>query len=548
MTLQLCVNIFALVIIVLLHSPSTCGSVWGDVNSEPSRTRRMPDQRDMMGLRPSTLPNERVHATAVYDVRHYGALGDGVTNDTISILAAVAACRSGGIGGDILFSGPGVYISSALDVSCSNSRVIIASDAVLRAVNTTYMWPLGPDCPEPSQGMTSAQAAPFILLRNVTNVTLTGGGTIDMRGRNFWDEHCGNWWCPPWASARFKKAVMQPLTEDNMATTEDSIATYRLSGSSATTKATTTSARSTQAVATHFHDWGDVADSGNSGGKEAAIPLGSNVNIRLERQRQPYAWRPFMLRIANSVGVRVENVSFVDPAFWCIVPTHSADIVVAHTQISADPSSPNTDGVEPMWSNNVHLHDLNISNGDDCITVKSGSHNVVAEDVECHHSHGITIGSVWYDDVYNVTYRRISMHNSATGPRIKGRRQGNATVRDILFTNITLSGVGTGIAVDMDYETPGTTYNNSGVTAYNISYNSIEGQSSHQAGSFTCLRQRPCSLFDLHHVRIQGQGRSGGDSRSKSTNSIWSCKYLSIASALDVRPMLKHSSCEPVHT
>ena len=39
----------------------------------------------------------------------------------------------------------------------------------------------------------------------------------------------------------------------------------------------------------------------------------------------------------------------------------------------------------------------------DCVTVKSGSSNVLAERLDCTHSHGITIGSVWYDDVSNVT-------------------------------------------------------------------------------------------------------------------------------------------------
>lgn len=60
-----------------------------------------------------------------------------------------------------------------------------------------------------------------------------------------------------------------------------------------------------------------------------------------------------------------------------------------------DPNSPNTDGIEPMWTTNVHLHDNFISNGDDCITVKSGSRDVLIEDIQCFHSHGMTVGSVW---------------------------------------------------------------------------------------------------------------------------------------------------------
>ena len=56
-----------------------------------------------------------------------------------------------------------------------------------------------------------------------------------------------------------------------------------------------------------------------------------------------------------------------------------------------------------------------------------------------------------------ATDRDCHMHNSSGGhdlahnggPRIKGRRQGNATISDIHFENILLDGVRTGIQVDM---------------------------------------------------------------------------------------------------
>ena len=54
------------------------------------------------------------------------------------------------------------------------------------------------DCPEPSQGLTSHQAAPFMLLNYAENVTITGGGVLDANGPMWWKQHCGNWWCPPW--------------------------------------------------------------------------------------------------------------------------------------------------------------------------------------------------------------------------------------------------------------------------------------------------------------------------------------------------------------
>lgn len=325
----------------------------------------------------------------------------------------------------------GIYITGPFRLQCNNSITHVAAGSIIRSVNTTKGWPLGPDCPEPSQGLTAHQAAPLMLASNVHNITVEGGGMIDGMGSMWWKQHCGNWWCPPGSSSA-----------------------------------------------------------------------------------KPYAFRPFLFRIDSCTDVRVDNITMKDPGFWCLVPVHSQRVAISNVYIVASTTStvathtdtapapgtsvratiahrdelrskaadnplgttasriswdtPNTDGIEPMWSSDVHIRDCWIQNGDDCITVKSGSRNIYVENVRCEHSHGITIGSVWYDDVVNVTYKNISLFNTAHGPRIKGRRQGNATVRDITFEDITLHDVGSGIQIDMTYETPGSTTSNIGVTAENV--------------------------------------------------------------------------------
>jgi polygalacturonase len=284
------------------------------------------------------LPLALGSAQGIFNVKDYGAKGDGKMLDSGAIVLAFSACAKSGEGGEVVFPAPGEYLTGPWDLSCNDSVVTIESGATVMSVNTTLNWPLGPDCPEPAQGKTSAQAKPFIMADTVRNVTLRGGGNIDANGAMWWAEHCGNWWCPKWANSTSSK---------------------------------------------------------------------------------PYAWRPFMVRIKDSVNVKIDNLTFTDPGFWCIVPTYSTGIVVANSRVTASSSSPNTDGVEPMWSSDVHVYNMNISNGDDCITVKSGSRDVLIENVSCTHSHGITIGSVWYDDVTNVTYRNIDLFDTEKGPRIK---------------------------------------------------------------------------------------------------------------------------------
>ena len=70
-----------------------------------------------------------------------------------------------------------------------------------------------------------------------------------------------------------------------------------------------------------------------------------------------------MLRIDRSTDVRVDNLIFRDPGFWAIVPTYSERVDIQNVVITADRDSPNTDGIEPMWSKDVHVKNATISNG-----------------------------------------------------------------------------------------------------------------------------------------------------------------------------------------
>ena len=138
----------------------------------------------------------------VFDVRSHGAKGDGRTRDDAAIAATFAACRasSGSSGGrEVRFPAPGQYLTGPWALACNDTTVRVEPGASVVSYTThgdTRGWPLGPlDSPEPSQGLTSKQASPFISAYNTRGVRLTGGGTLDAGGAQFWAEHCGNWWC-----------------------------------------------------------------------------------------------------------------------------------------------------------------------------------------------------------------------------------------------------------------------------------------------------------------------------------------------------------------
>jgi hypothetical protein len=84
------------------------------------------------------LPSFRV---ASYNVRDFGALGDGKTPDTAPINKAIECCSSEG-GGDVVFS-PGTYLSASIHL-LSHVRLVIQPGAVIQSV------PAGYDTPEPN--------------------------------------------------------------------------------------------------------------------------------------------------------------------------------------------------------------------------------------------------------------------------------------------------------------------------------------------------------------------------------------------------------------
>ncbi|MGB9601611.1 MAG: glycoside hydrolase family 28 protein [Verrucomicrobiia bacterium] len=114
-------------------------------------------------------------AEGVFNVKDYGAKGDGKTGDTAAINRAIEACGSGG--GRVEFP-PGRYLSGTLKLR-SNMTLFFESGA--RLVGTTnldeYYHPSPPDyMPEAKWGKWHRG---LIVGENVENVTIEGEGVID---------------------------------------------------------------------------------------------------------------------------------------------------------------------------------------------------------------------------------------------------------------------------------------------------------------------------------------------------------------------------------
>lgn len=167
--------------------------------------------------------------------------------------------------------------------------------------------------------------------------------------------------------------------------------------------------------------------------------------------------RPRLFRIAKSKNIVVENILFKDSPFWTFWATDCDGMVIRYSDVDAritnisahtvrDLTAFNTDGFD-VTGKNVHIHDCNIWNQDDCIAVKdcdTGSENMLFERISCS-GLGLVIGSIGSSRVRNITFRDSVMPNTFKGIYMKTRWYDGApigeaaSISDILYENIVIN-------------------------------------------------------------------------------------------------------------
>lgn len=87
-------------------------------------------------------------------------------------------------------------------------------------------------------------------------------------------------------------------------------------------------------------------------------------------------------------------------------------------------TSDNTDGADTLYSNNITFRRWVIDNGDDAISPKANSTNILIEDSIFYRGSGIALGSIGqyngtYETIQNVTARNITTYGTKYGAYIK---------------------------------------------------------------------------------------------------------------------------------
>ncbi|MGH3167175.1 MAG: glycoside hydrolase family 28 protein [Trebonia sp.] len=304
-----------------------------------------------------TIAAGRPAPRRVFPVTDYGAAGDGTTDCTAGIAAAIAACHAAG-GGQVLvpvgnWRTGAIHLRSGVELHVATGATLLFSTDPRAYLPVVFSrW----------QGIELYNYSPLIYANGQRNISITGGGVLDAQSD---DEH---WWF--WiGSGQYGWQTGLPNQRD---------------------------------------DWAALEQMGADGVPVAQRVFGDGHYLR-----------PSFIGLYNCVNVAIEGVTLRNSPMWNIQPVYCRGVTV--DGVTVDSLGPNGDGCDPDSSRDVVIRRSTFATHDDCIAIKSGrdtdgarvaipARDILVEDCTFISGGGaVAIGSEMSGGVSGVTARRLHM-------------------------------------------------------------------------------------------------------------------------------------------
>ncbi|CBF78078.1 hypothetical protein AN8761.2 [Aspergillus nidulans FGSC A4] len=142
----------------------------------------------------------------------------------------------------------------------------------------------------------------------------------------------------------------------------------------------------------------------------------------------PLILRPILFGVIGLHGGTIGPLKLRYSPQWYQLVANSSDVLFDGIDISgyskSENEAKNTDGWDTYRSKNIVIQNSVINNGDDCVSFKPNSTEILVQNLYCNGSHGISVGSLGQyigevDIVKNVLVYNISMYNASDMARIK---------------------------------------------------------------------------------------------------------------------------------
>ncbi|OMH31191.1 hypothetical protein BGP79_09045 [Tersicoccus sp. Bi-70] len=402
----------------------------------------------------------------------WGALGDGTHDDTVPIQRAIDDCAARG-GGTVRLTGPDrTWVTGPIQLR-SHITLQIDDGATLRAVadRSRFTWGFVGYTFNQSAAGNPDVAEALVSGRGVTDVAITGGGTIDGQGSQLW-----------WTEAQQAKT---------------DISRYK--------SALTFGALAAAIEADPAHPSALPASRYAALG---AIPTSNGLP------------RPWVVEFYDAQRVSVSDATVTNCSMWCLGLRYTTDAAVTGLTVRNPSDAPNTDGVDVVSSDRVRLSRLDIATGDDDVAIKSGfpgfaTPAVPATDITVTDSvfgtgHGLSIGSEADNGVRDVRGSHLTFTGTDNGVRIKSGRDRGSDIGEIAFEHVRMTDVASPITFT-DYYTglpkPGVDTGRP-VTAttphiHDVTVRDLQATGA-QKSQLIGLPEAPLQRIDLSGVLLQG--------------------------------------------
>ncbi|KAJ5169249.1 uncharacterized protein N7482_004843 [Penicillium canariense] len=239
-----------------------------------------------------------------------------------------------------------------------------------------------------------------------------------------------------------------------------------------------------------------------------------------------YPRRPHAMTVAETSNSKFYGLRFLQSQMWTLSIIHSKNTVFDSIYVNSTNhggSSRNTDGADTIYSSHITFRNWEVDNGDDSISLKANSTDILIEDCLFHRGLGLAMGSIGqYKDVYEtierVTARNITFSGTLhavyfktwTGEQVNyppnGGGGGLGHASDMTFKDLQATALrGPAFAISQCTTFSGTAGNctSSKFQLRDLSFRNINGTTtSHNVASFQCSAVEPCENIQITDVNL----------------------------------------------
>lgn len=156
--------------------------------------------------------------------------------------------------------------------------------------------------------------------------------------------------------------------------------------------------------------------------------------------------RPAIISFDDASIIEVQGITIQNaPNGHISIHRGNKHVTIAGVTINSPADSPNTDGID-VWSPLVNILDCHISCGDDNIAMDNETRYMTIKNCTFGSGHGLSIGS-YTSGIDHIYVSDCVFDQTDNGVHIKSSRDRSGLVEDLVYENLTMTGVSTPINI-----------------------------------------------------------------------------------------------------